>query len=38
MWKINVCEETGKACFINRITQAKVYEPPVGYIMSEEQK
>lgn len=34
MWKIDICEETGKACFINRISQAKVYEPPKGYIMS----
>jgi hypothetical protein len=38
MWKIDICEETGKPCLINRITQKKVYEVPVGYVLSEEQR
>ena len=38
MWKIDICQETGKPCFLNRVTKKKVYEPPVGYVLSEEQK
>ena len=38
MWKIDICEETGKPCFINRVTKAKLYEPPKGYVLSEEQQ
>jgi hypothetical protein len=38
MWRIDICEETGDACFINNVTKAKYYEPPKGYIMSEHQK
>ena len=25
MWKIDVCEETGNPCFINRVTKMKLY-------------
>jgi hypothetical protein len=38
MWKIDICDKTGDACFINRITKLVLYEPPKGYVLSEEQK
>ena len=25
MWKIDVCQETGNPCFINRVTKMKLY-------------
>lgn len=37
MWRIDVCEETKKPCFINNITGAKLYEKPMGVILSEEE-
>lgn len=38
MWKIDICEETGKPCFINKVTKMKFFQPPKGYVLSEEQK
>ena len=38
MWKIDICEKTGEPCFINRVTKLVLYEPPKGYVLSEEQK
>lgn len=35
MWKIDICEQTGEPCFINRITKLVLYEPPKGYVLSE---
>lgn len=38
MWKIDIDEATGDACFINRVTKAVLFEPPKGYVLSESQK
>lgn len=38
MWKIDICEDTGQPCFINKITKAKLYQPPKGHELTQDQK
>jgi hypothetical protein len=38
MWRIELCDETGKACFVNNVTGTKLYEKPIGFVLSESEQ